>query len=110
MNFVLKRVCWTHIRNYYEAMSDTKTTKLTIRADRPTAITSSLKNANLDGMGFNVPFIALYNPRLAIEIIKLYAEARIIRESDPLAPDEDYDLYRHELADHMSESKFEHED
>lgn len=86
-------------------MSNPKTTKLTIRSDRPTAITSSARNANLDAMGFNVPFIALHNPRLAIEIIKLYSDAHGIRESDPPAPDEDYDLYRQELVEYMSTQK-----
>lgn len=80
-------------------MSDSKTTKLTIHSDRPTAITSSAHNANVDAIGFNIAFIAVRNPRIAVELMKLYKEARTIQESDPSAPDEDLDLYRHELAE-----------
>ena len=77
-------------------MSDAKSTKLTIREDRPTAISSTAHAANLNALGFNIPFIAARNPKLAIEIMKLYALAHKIQDSDPQAPDEDYALFADE--------------
>lgn len=56
----------------YTLMS-TKQTKLTIREDRPTGLASSGQGSNVDAIGFNITFLALRNPRLAIEVVKLYA-------------------------------------
>jgi len=67
-------------------MSDTKSTKLNIREDRPTAISSSAYDSNLDAIGFNIAFLASRDPGLAIEIMKLYARAHQIREDYPPAP------------------------
>lgn len=78
-------------------MSDAKSTKLNIREDRPTAVSSSVHGANVDGIGFNVPFIALRNPKLAVEIMKLYALARQVQADDPEAPEEDYALFAAEV-------------
>lgn len=52
----------------------------------------------MDALGFNIPFIAARNPKLAIEIMKLYALAHKIQESDPQAPDEDFGLFADEVA------------
>lgn len=79
-------------------MSDVKSTKLTIREDRPTAISSSAHGSNLDAIGFNINFLALRNPKLAIQIIELYDKAREIQENDPAAPDEDFALFADTLA------------
>jgi hypothetical protein len=57
-----------------------------------------MSDSKIEAVGFNIAFIALRNPRLAVEIMKLYDEAHNIQEADPKAPDEDLDLYRHELA------------
>jgi hypothetical protein len=76
---------------------DTKSTQLTIREDQPTAISSSMHGANVDAMAFNVAFIALKNPKLAVELIKLYNEAHAIKASDPKAPDEDIELFNEAL-------------
>lgn len=78
-------------------MSDAKSTKLNIREDRPTALSSSVHGSHVDAVGFNLLFIAARNPKLAIEIMKLYAQAHQIQENDPAAPDEDYDLFADEL-------------
>lgn len=79
-------------------MTNTKSTKLTIREDRPTAIGSMAHRSNLDVIGFNVTFLSLRNPKLAIEILKLYDMAVMISQNDPSAPDEDLDLFSDELA------------
>jgi hypothetical protein len=56
----------------------------------PTSITSSLHGANIDAVGFNMRFILERRPKLAIEVIRLYDEARQLRPDDPMAPDEDF--------------------
>jgi len=79
-------------------MSYTKSTKLNIREDRPTALSSSVHGSNLDAIGFNIAFLAARNPKLAIEIMKLYALAHQVQEDDPSAPDEDFALFADEVA------------
>lgn len=79
-------------------MSDIKSTKLTIRDDRPTAISSSAHGANIDALGFNLTFLSTRNPKLAVEILKLYALAHQVQEDDPKAPDEDFALFADEVT------------
>lgn len=79
-------------------MSDVKSTKLNIREDRPTAISSSAHDSNLDAIGFNIAFLAARNPKLAVEAMKLYALARQVQADDPAAPDEDYALFADEVS------------
>jgi hypothetical protein len=69
-----------------------KVTKIAIREDMPTALTSSRHGANLDTVGFNIKFILEREPNLAVEIFKLYDQARQLRPDDPMAPEEDYRL------------------
>jgi hypothetical protein len=78
-------------------MTEPKTTKLQIREDRPTAISGSAIGSNLDAIGFNIAFIAAKNPKLAVEIMRLYTEAHSIQESDPKALDEDFELFTEAL-------------
>jgi hypothetical protein len=85
-------------------MPDSKTTKLTIRADRPTALASSAHGSNLDAIGFNVAFLAARSPKLAVEIMRLYADAHAVQASDPSAPDEDFDLFQDEVAKFLPET------
>jgi len=73
-------------------MDNPKNTELKIREDRPTGISSQAHGANADALGFNITFIAAYNPNLAVQIMKLYNEARTISPGDPQHPDEDFDL------------------
>jgi hypothetical protein len=68
-----------------------------IRGDRPTKLSSSVHGSNLDAIG-NIPFLALRNPKLAVEVMKLYARARKVQEDDPQAPDEDFALFTDEVA------------
>ena len=83
-------------------MAEPKTTKLQIREDRPTAISSSATGSNLDAIGFNIAFIAAKNPKLAVDILRLYAEAHDIQESDPKALDEDFELFTEALRTLLS--------
>lgn len=89
-------------------MSDKKTTRLTIHEDQATGIASSAFGSNIDAMGFNILFIASKNPKLAVEIMKLYAAAQQIKVGDPNAPDEDFALFSRELSklsDHDTQNK-----
>ncbi len=79
-------------------MSDAKSTKLNIREDRPTGLASSAHGSNVNAVGFNLLFIAARNPKLAVEILKLYAQAHEIQESDPKAPEEDLALFADEVG------------
>lgn len=85
-------------------MTEPKATKLNIREDRPTAISSSAHGSNLDAIGFNVLFLATRDPKLAIEILKLYALAHKVGENDPKAPEEDFALFADELRKILSET------
>ena len=79
-------------------MPDEKTTKLSIREDRPTAISSSAYGSNLDAIGFNIAFLAIRNPKLAVEVLKLYALAAKVNETDPHAPEEDFSIFADEVT------------
>jgi hypothetical protein len=79
-------------------MPHPSSTKLTIREDRPTALSSVVYGSNLNAVGFNIAFIALKNPKLAVDIMKLYAKAHKIQENDPQAPDEDLELFMDEFT------------
>lgn len=76
---------------------DDKPTDLKIRADKATGISSRMHGANMDAVGFNLAFIALKNPKLAVDIINLYSQAQAIKETDPKAPDEDFELFNEAL-------------
>jgi ABC-type nitrate/sulfonate/bicarbonate transport system substrate-binding protein len=78
-------------------MPDTPSIKLQVRSDRPTATASQAYNSKVDALAFNTSFIAKYQPKLAIELLRLYARARVITENDPEAPDEDYALFADEV-------------
>ena len=78
-------------------MSDTSNIKLQVRSDRPTAIASKAHNTKIDVLAFNISFIAKHQPKLALELLKLYEKAHVIAEKDPEAPDEDYALFADEI-------------
>jgi hypothetical protein len=78
-------------------MPDTPSIKLQVRSDRPTATASQAYNSKVDALAFNISFIAKYQPKLAVELLQLYANARTITENDPEAPDEDYALFADEV-------------
>ena len=71
--------------------------KLQVRSDRPTATASQTYNSKVDAPAFNISFIAKYQPKLAVELLQLYAKAHAITENDPEAPGEDYALFAEEV-------------
>ena len=71
-------------------MTNRNTTKVTIREDKPVALASSAKGANLTAVGFNIEFLIRRRPSLAIEIARLFDQARQLHEDDPQAPEEDF--------------------
>lgn len=84
-------------------MPEAKSTRLNIRADRPTAISSVAHGSNLDAVGFNLAFLATRDPKLAVEILKLYSLAHKVQENDPQAPDEDFALFADKLTETTKE-------
>lgn len=78
-------------------MSDLPSIKLQVRSDRPTATASQAYNSKVDALAFNISFIAKYQPKLAVELLQLYAKAHAVTENDPEAPDEDYALFADEV-------------
>ncbi len=74
-----------------------KTTKLTMKADKATGISSSLHGSNLDALGFNISFILSRKPKLAVKIIKMYDEAIKIDNGSGNVPDEDFNIANKEL-------------
>ena len=83
-------------------MQEPDTTKIQVREDRPTALSSVVHGSNLDAIGFNIAFIALRNPKLAVEIMELYDEAHKLQKNDPKAPDEDFKLFTDALTTLLS--------
>lgn len=77
----------------------TDETHLTIKSDKPTAISSSVMSSNINALGFNIDLIASKNPNLAIAIMGLYERASKISKEDAAQPDEDYDLALKQLRD-----------
>lgn len=88
-------------------MADAKSTKLSIREDRSTAISSSVHGSNVDALGFNITFLAARNLKLAVELMKLYVQAQQVKEDDPIAPDEDLELFAGEVFKNMPDSSDE---
>jgi hypothetical protein len=70
-------------------MQQRKATRMALYEDEPVSITSSQTQANLDTVGFNFGFLLRRRPLLAIEVLKLYDQARMVRAEDPAAPKED---------------------
>ena len=70
-------------------MQGPKSTRLLVREDLPTAITSSQRGSNLDVLAFNIGFLLKRRPSLAVEVLRLYEQADEVREDDPEAPLED---------------------
>ena len=80
-------------------MDEASETQITIKSDRPIGISSRAHGAKLDGVAFNIAFIASKNPTLATAILRSYKEAAALVESDPAHPDEDFDLAIADLED-----------
>lgn len=59
-------------------MSDTVTTKISLRSDRATGISAVHNGANINGMAFNIEYISEKSPEIAKTLIDLYEEARAL--------------------------------
>jgi hypothetical protein len=80
-------------------MDDVTQTEITIKSDKPTGLSSRAYGAKLDGVAFNLAFIASKNPTLATAILNSYKEAAALSANDPAHPDEDFDLAFSDLTD-----------
>ena len=87
-------------------MSDHKTTNLSVRGDRPTAISSSAQGANVNAIGFNLDLIAIHKPKSATELVRIYNEVHDIKVTDPKAPDEDFELFNEALKKFVDSEKW----
>jgi len=83
-------------------MSEEITSKLTLKENKSTGISNESHDSNVSGLGFNIVFIALRNPVLAVKIMELYKAATSILPDDPKAPDEDYQLALEKLSEVMN--------
>jgi hypothetical protein len=82
-------------------MDEVTETHITIKSDKPTGLSSRAYGAKLDGVAFNLAFIAAKNPTLATEILRSYKEAVALSVNDPAHPDEDFDLAFSDLTDQL---------
>lgn len=76
----------------------THSTKLTIQDDRPTALAIAAHNTHINTIGFNIVFLASRSPRLAVDVMKLYALAQKVQENDPQVPEEDVAMFAEEVS------------
>lgn len=76
----------------------TDVTNISIKSGKSTGIAGAAMGANLNGIAFNIDFIASKNPTLAIAIMELYEKAIAIKEDTPTSPLEDYDLALEKLS------------
>lgn len=72
-------------------------TRITLKQGKATGITQPGNTPDIQGVAFNISFIASKNPTLAAAILKNYQEAFDISPSDPQYPDEDYSLALDEI-------------
>ncbi|MGB3945987.1 MAG: hypothetical protein WBK76_04075 [Candidatus Saccharimonadales bacterium] len=80
-------------------MSDVSESHITLKDGKATGVSSRAHGANIDGVGFNLGFIAEKNPVLATTILNNYKEASALSSTDPEHPDEDVDLALDNLKD-----------
>lgn len=79
-----------------------KVTKVTVREEYPTAISSKMYGANIDVVAFNSDFITERSPMLAVKLMELYKEAAQLKETDQRAPKEEYEAAVKELRKLMA--------
>lgn len=80
-------------------MSDASESQVTLKDGKATGVSSRAHGANIDGVAFNLGFIAEKNPVLATNILNNYKEASALSPTDPEHPDEDVDLALDNLKD-----------
>ncbi len=67
-------------------------TRITLKSGKATGITEFPSEADIQGVGFNLGYIASKDPTLAVDILKDYERAKKITQDSPTHPDEDYSL------------------
>lgn len=68
----------------------TDESRITMKSENPTAITSTAMGSNVNALAFNLDLIASKNPDLAIAIMELYEQAKSIDSNDPVSTDQDF--------------------
>lgn len=86
---------------YDECMNESQETHIALKPGKAVGIASKAYGANIDGVAFNLDFIASKNPVLATTILSLLKEASALSETDPAHPDEDYGLAFDTLKDSL---------
>lgn len=76
-----------------------KTTKVTFYEKRAVSISSEMNGANLNTLGFNMKYIGLKDPMLAIKVYELFQEAKQLNEDSPMHPEEDFALAEERLKE-----------
>lgn len=79
---------------YYRGEMADDITKITLKVNKATGITNS---PDIQGVAFNLGFIASKNPNLAVSILKAYKLASAIKIDDLSQPDEDFSLAFEEI-------------
>ena len=80
-------------------MSEEKETKITLKSDKATGVSSRAYGANIDAVAFNLTYLAKKNPVLAATILKNYKDAAAVSQYDPEHPDEDFGLASENIQD-----------
>lgn len=80
-----------------EVMTDES--RITMKSDNPTAITSTAMGSNVNALAFNLDLIASKNPDLAIAIMELYEQAKRIDSNNPASNDQDFALALKQLSE-----------
>lgn len=80
-------------------MNDNKETHIKLKANKATGIASMSGGSNINGIAFNVDFIAEKDPALAVDLLDNYEKASALSPSDPEHPDEDAALALEKLKD-----------
>ncbi|MFZ2513658.1 MAG: hypothetical protein WAW63_04350 [Candidatus Saccharimonadales bacterium] len=77
----------------------TDESRITMKSENPTAITSTAMGSNVNALAFNLDLIASKNPDLAIAIMELYEQAKSIDSNDPVSTDQDFALALKRLSE-----------
>ena len=65
-------------------MRELKNTKITIRQDLPTAVSSSFNGANLNTIGFNIDYIQVRDPLMCVQLMGMFSKASRLSKVEPL--------------------------
>lgn len=65
-----------------------KKTKITVREDYPVSIASEAYGANVGCVAFNIDFIMLRNPKLGVELLRIFEAAKKLKDVPKLNPND----------------------